>query len=196
MQSGLDQLFNQLVRPRLRNFLTDCYRDITYLLDEDAYTESDYSNLFQKRFLKAWEVLTDPYRDTFTSENYRVLFTSLIGVLGRLWEMTLKSMKFTELGALRFDRDLRAISNVLGGQTPYGTSILREGFARLQQIGMSLSVEEVRLLIITVFCATWRTLANALCLCHVFQISDADDLANSNGWKLSQQEMSALLALR
>jgi len=169
LKAGLDQLFNQLIRPRLRPLLSECYRDVTYLLDEDSYSEAEYQDIVRKRFVRSWEALVEPYKETFTTPNYQLIFGLTIGVLSRLWESQLKSMKFTELGALRFDRDLRSINSFLSNQTAFGVSVLRESFSRLQQIGMLLSVESP---------------------------ADADDLVSSNGWKLSQQEMLGLLNLR
>lgn len=171
LQSGLDQLFNQLIRPRLRPLLTDCYKDINYLLDEENYNESEYQDLFRKRFIKNWDNLVEPYRESFTSNNYQFIFTLAINVLARLWENQLKSMRFgnpngsqntattagssgnqidgeylgegENFGALRFDKDLRGVNSFLSNQTPYGVSVLRDSFARLQQISMLLSVETV-----------------------------------------------------
>ena len=57
-QSGIDQLFNQLIRPRLRTFLTDTYRDVSYLLDDDAYSASEQQDIVRKRFVKNWEDVT------------------------------------------------------------------------------------------------------------------------------------------
>lgn len=149
--------------------LADCYRDVTYVLDEDGYSDAEYQDAVRKRFLKSWDGLVDPYKDSFTSNNYQSIFTLIIGVLSRLWEIHLKSMKFTELGALRFERDLRNITAFLSNQTAFGVSVLRDSFSRLQQMAKLLSIESP---------------------------SDADDLAASSGWKLSQQEMVNLLNLR
>lgn len=162
-QNGLDQLFNQLIRPRLRPLLSDCYKDITYLLDEESYNDSEYQDLFRKRFIKNWDNLVEPYREALTPNNYQFIFTLAINVLARLWETQLKSMRFGDpngntstnggddeflgenFGALRFDKDLRGVNSFLSNQTPYGVSVLRDSFARLQQISMLLSVETVSL---------------------------------------------------
>jgi conserved oligomeric Golgi complex subunit 4 len=61
-QSGIEQLFNQLLRPRLRTLLTDVYRDVSYVLGEDAYATSEYTDVVRKRFIKAWENLIDGYK--------------------------------------------------------------------------------------------------------------------------------------
>lgn len=62
LKSGLDQLFNQLVRPRLRPLLTDCFKGVSYVLDEEAYNEAEYQDVLRKRFVKGWEGLVEGYR--------------------------------------------------------------------------------------------------------------------------------------
>lgn len=144
--------------------MSDCYKDITYLLDEESYNDSEYQDLFRKRFIKNWDNLVEPYRESFTPNNYQFIFTLAINVLARLWENQLKSMRFGDpngassaanggdddfagenFGALRFDKDLRGVNSFLSNQTPYGVSVLRDSFARLHQISMLLSVETVSL---------------------------------------------------
>lgn len=58
----MEQLFNQLTRPRLRGLLDDCYKDTTYLLDDDDYAEAEEGDLVRKRFQRAWEGLVDGYK--------------------------------------------------------------------------------------------------------------------------------------
>jgi hypothetical protein len=62
LQTGLEQLFNQLIRPRLRNLLDEVYRDTTYLLDEDGFAEADEADIVRKRFARGWEILVEGYR--------------------------------------------------------------------------------------------------------------------------------------
>ena len=49
---------------------------------------------------------------------------------------------FSQLGAVRFDRDLRAITTYLSSQTAFGD--VREKFVRLQQIATLLNLDQVR----------------------------------------------------
>ena len=37
----MEQLFNQLLRPKLRTFISDIYKDTSYVLDDDAYTAAE-----------------------------------------------------------------------------------------------------------------------------------------------------------
>lgn len=95
------------------------------------------------------------------SENNYRLFTGLVlDVLLKPWEKYVMSMKYTEvrglnsireeldynrtlqLGAVRFDRDLRAVMAYLTSQTIFGD--IREKFVRLQQISTLLNLDSVR----------------------------------------------------
>lgn len=62
LKSSLDHLFNQLVRPKLRPLLSEVYKDVSYKLDEDAYSEAEYRDDVRKRFVKGWDALMSAYR--------------------------------------------------------------------------------------------------------------------------------------
>jgi hypothetical protein len=61
-QVGIEQLFNQLIRPRLRTFINDIYKDVTYVLDEESYAIAEYNDTVRKRFIKTWDSLLDGYK--------------------------------------------------------------------------------------------------------------------------------------
>ena len=42
--------------------LDDCYRDVDYDLDEDAFAMAEEDDLVRKRFIRAWEGLVDGYK--------------------------------------------------------------------------------------------------------------------------------------
>ena len=60
----MEQLFNQLLRPKLRTFIPDVYKDVSYVLDEDGYAAAELQDLVRKRFIKAWEGLIEGYKVT------------------------------------------------------------------------------------------------------------------------------------
>jgi conserved oligomeric Golgi complex subunit 4 len=114
-QAGIEQLFNQLMRPKLRTLVTDIYRDVSYVLDDDNYAQAEYQDIVRKRFIKSWESLVDGYKvcdvsfgvtfdcrlrlaqDTFTDTNYRLFFGLALDVLLRPWEKVVISFRFTEV---------------------------------------------------------------------------------------------------
>lgn len=55
------------MRPKLRTFIQDVYKDVSYILEEDNYTASDQRETVRKRFVKAWETLVDGYKACFPS---------------------------------------------------------------------------------------------------------------------------------
>ena len=94
----------------------------------------------------------------------------------RPWEKLIMSMRFTEvsppyqswmikgvraasdysqqLGAIRYERDVRGVANYLSAQTSFGGA--REKFTRLQQISTVLNLDEVSLAPLFLLC-THRT---------------------------------------
>ncbi|KAI0811103.1 COG4-domain-containing protein [Irpex lacteus] len=169
LRAGIEQLFNQLLRPKLRMFIPDVYKDVSYVLDDDSYAAAEYNDVVRKRFIKAWEGLVEGYKDTFTESNYRLFFGLAIDVLVRPWEKFVTALKYTELGAIRFDRDLRAVTTYLSSQTTFGD--IREKFLRLQQISTLLNLDSEE---------------------------DVDEFYNSSGisWKLNEQEARMVGGLR
>ncbi|EJU05592.1 COG4-domain-containing protein [Dacryopinax primogenitus] len=139
LKSGVEQLFNQLVRPRLRALMSDIYKDVTYVLDEDGYANAEYQDVVKKRFVKSWEAVLEGFKDSFTEVNFRMFWTLAIDVIVRPWEKLVLGMRFTELGAIRFDREVRSISSYLTSQTSFGDA--REKLQRLQQIATVLNLD-------------------------------------------------------
>ncbi|TYJ56496.1 hypothetical protein B9479_002743 [Cryptococcus floricola] len=138
-KTGLEQLHNQLTRPRLRPLLDETYVNITYLLDEDSFGEADEMEYVKKRFVRGWGALVDGYRESFTDHNYQTWFGLAVEVYARHWEKMILSMQFTELGAIRYERDVRSIVNYLSSLTSFGGA--REKFTRLHQIGTILNLD-------------------------------------------------------
>jgi len=169
LRTGVEQLFNQLMRPKLRTLISDVYKDVTYVLDDDDYSAAEYQDVVRKRFVKSWESLTDGYKDIFTEGNYRLIFGLALDVVLRPWERFIMSLKFSELGAIRFDRDLRSVTTYLSSHTAFGD--IREKFTRLQQISTLLNLDNEE---------------------------DVDEFYSGSGitWVLSSQEARAVATLK
>jgi len=61
-RTGMERLFNQLTRPRLRPLLDECYRDVSYVLDEDKFADAEEQDIVRRRFGRAWESVVDGYK--------------------------------------------------------------------------------------------------------------------------------------
>lgn len=94
--------------------LDDCYRDVEYELDEDAFAMAEEDDLVRKRFVRAWEGLVDGYKvsqrfspiytvwdaddqDAFTDHNYQTFFAMTVETLVRPWEKMIMNMRFSEV---------------------------------------------------------------------------------------------------
>ncbi|TFK72569.1 COG4-domain-containing protein [Pluteus cervinus] len=169
LRVGIEQLFNQLIRPRLRTFISDVYRDVSYALDDPADAAAEYQDNVRKRFIQGWEGLVEGYKDMCTENNYQLLFGLILDVIIRPWEKLVLSMKFNQRGVMRFERDVTAIRSYLTSQTTFGDA--REKFARLQQIITVLDLDAE---------------------------DDVDEFYNGSGipWRLTANEAKAIVALK
>jgi hypothetical protein len=50
------------MRPKLRTLIPDVYKDVSYVLDDDAYSAAEYHDVVRKRFIKSWDSLVDIYK--------------------------------------------------------------------------------------------------------------------------------------
>ncbi|GAA5973624.1 hypothetical protein JCM8115_002940, partial [Rhodotorula mucilaginosa] len=107
--------------------------------------------------------------DSLTESNYNHFFSTAVNVLVRPWESMIRGMKYSELGALRLDRDIRSILSHLISQAPYASGSLRESFSRLQQIATLLTLDS---------------------------IEEADEVLSASGNRLTASEVKAIWALR
>ncbi|THH10833.1 hypothetical protein EW145_g1057 [Phellinidium pouzarii] len=134
------------------NFIQSSLKVSFYVEDEDGYSSAEYQDV-----------------DSLTESNYRTLLGQAIDVLVRPWEKYVTTFKYTELGAIRFDRDIRAVSTYLSSQVAFAD--VREKFQRLQQISTLLNIDKDE---------------------------DVDDFFRSSGiaWKLNMAEARAIAGLK
>ncbi|KAH7096123.1 COG4-domain-containing protein [Auriculariales sp. MPI-PUGE-AT-0066] len=170
LKTSVEHLFSHTARPRLRTLWPDTYKDVTYLLDDEAYALAEQADLVRKRFTKTWEAAAEPVREKFNEENVRLFFGLMVDVVVRPWERYLMGLRFTDLGAIRFDQDLRFIISYLSSQV-HASIGLRERFTRLQQIATLLNLDAEE---------------------------DLDEFYNGSGiaWRVSIAEARAVVALR
>ncbi|KAG5338165.1 hypothetical protein C0989_008090 [Termitomyces sp. Mn162] len=62
LRLGIEQMFNQLMRSKLRTFITDVFKDVSYVLDEDVFAVVEHQDYVKKRFIKAWEGFVDGFK--------------------------------------------------------------------------------------------------------------------------------------
>lgn len=139
LQFEMDELYRALIEPRLQPLLSDIFRDLDYMLNEASYGQLQEASTITERLRTGWDTLIAGYRDQLTESNYALLFSMAVDALVRPWEHLVLQMTFTELGALRFDKDVRGVLTMLSEQAPWG---IRDKFLRLQQVSYVLNMDE------------------------------------------------------
>ncbi|CAO1615642.1 unnamed protein product [Sympodiomycopsis kandeliae] len=147
-QTEIEHLFNTLTRPRIRTMLNDSYREVSYnIRTEEEFAASEEASTMIKRFTRSLEnhlITLNAFRDSFIEENWEIYFdlvvTNIVDLLESFILSSQRRFTFTELGALRFDKDWRSLAAFLSNFTASGQ--IRDKFARLQQVAYVLSLDE------------------------------------------------------
>ncbi|KAI0596643.1 COG4 transport protein-domain-containing protein [Biscogniauxia sp. FL1348] len=149
ISDGLQVLFNNVVRQRLRPILSETFRDADYWRTEEELAEIAQQNdedeeemldRVQRRFEAGWESLMKPIARLMTPKMFTALMDTTATYLSRVLEKRVWSYsgKTNAYGAIRLERDFSGIvSTVSRGN--YG---VREVFARVTQILMIANMEE------------------------------------------------------
>ena len=146
VRTHLELLFTTLLKPKLRQLLGDSLRDVSYLINEEDYSrledETGSTSTFVRRFTRGWDNLlaSSNYRQLFISDNWEAMLRLAIETVVQGWEEWVMNARYSELGALCFDKDLRALSNFLSSQSTLGG--LRERFARLTHISYLVNLDD------------------------------------------------------
>ncbi|KAK7203548.1 COG4 transport protein-domain-containing protein, partial [Myxozyma melibiosi] len=150
LTDGIQVVYVQVIKPRLRSLLGEAFRDATYLPQGSAGEDAEDSlsqqqaDLVRLRFAYGWDAMMHPIRRILTEKNYSRLLAvtseQLSGMLERrVWGM---SGRVNELGAIQLERDVAGvISHVSQGKWYF----LRERFVRVAQLVMVLGMDESEL---------------------------------------------------
>ncbi|KAK9466158.1 COG4 transport protein-domain-containing protein [Lipomyces arxii] len=151
LHDGVQVIFVQVVKPRLRPLLSEAFKDATYLTqgssggeDPEDMLSQQQADLVRLRFAYGWDALMYPIRKILTETNYSRLLSVTSEQLSaqlerRVWGM---NGSVNELGAIQLERDVAGIiSHVSQGKWYF----LREKFVRVAQLVMVLGLDEQEL---------------------------------------------------
>ncbi|GLE09183.1 hypothetical protein PINS_up020774 [Pythium insidiosum] len=113
---------------------------VSYELTEQMFTFNEANDPFAVQFVVSMrDSIVAAFRETLSPTNLDALVDALAGCTAELLERWFygRHVRFTQLGALQFDKDLRVLSAFFGEHS--ATS--RERFATLAQIAMVLNVD-------------------------------------------------------
>lgn len=164
ISDGIQVVFNNVVKSRLRPILAEAFRDIEYQprdhddpttstyqnyeVDEDEDEELQRAEMVRPRFAAMWTELVSPLSRILTATAFDRLLTITVAYLVRLLEKRLWSYhgRVNALGAIRLERDVSGIVNtVVEVGSSHGAPARyrhREAFSRCVQITMIMAMDE------------------------------------------------------
>ncbi|KAI8821159.1 COG4 transport protein-domain-containing protein [Fimicolochytrium jonesii] len=217
LKTWIDNIFKQQMKPRIRPLLQSSYlQDVKYnITTSDEYAQQEVNDAFIKRFIPGWTKLCTPYKRGFSEWNLDHTMGCMVDFMAREWErFVIQMFRFTQLGALRFDRDVRTVAahftatlnthhNVDTGTTSASSSpgrsgnaggarwSTREKFARLSQMSTLLNLDSVEEVL-----ELWGKPGAAGGGGGVGGGGAAQSGGGSITWRLSAKDVKKILALR
>ncbi|GMG15937.1 unnamed protein product [Aspergillus oryzae] len=164
LSDGIQVVFNNVIKHRLRPILADAFRDIDYQpgddndptstsyheydRDEDADDNTSRAELVRPRFAASWTELLLPISRILTTSAFDRLLSITVAYLSRLLEKRLWSYqgRVNALGATRLERDVSGIASAavdIGGtHGAPGRYRHRESFARCMQMTLIMGMDD------------------------------------------------------
>ena len=95
----------------MRNLVAEVFKDVSYVLDDEAYSTTDSQEYVRKRFIRAWEsvegykvgqfqklrIYSDLFKEYLMERNYTMLFVMAVEILPWPLEKMAMSTKFNEV---------------------------------------------------------------------------------------------------
>eukprot|EP01105_Mastigella_eilhardi_P013908 TRINITY_DN3169_c0_g1_i4.p1 TRINITY_DN3169_c0_g1~~TRINITY_DN3169_c0_g1_i4.p1 ORF type:complete len:738 (-),score=219.59 TRINITY_DN3169_c0_g1_i4:48-2261(-) len=171
LREHLEQLCVTQVFPRLRACV-DLFTGVNYEIGEDDYLRNaELYDAFVVQFAMGVESLLKQYEGSLTPRNYENVVTITVNYLLEKIEQLFFQKRFTMLGGIQFEKDMRGLNTHFGGLTH--KNFVREKFLRLANLALFLQLEKV---------------------------SDAVDFwrenASASSWHLSQHDVRRAMTLR
>jgi hypothetical protein len=147
---GISALFNNVIKTRLRPFLSETFRDVDYSLTEEDLAEIARQNdsdddpeslhdIVARRFEHFWDLLMRPIQRLMTRKTFAMLLDSTAKHLARVLEKRIwHAGKINALGATRMERDFSRIVEIVAR----GKYSVRDMFAKVNQICMLINMED------------------------------------------------------
>jgi hypothetical protein len=154
LNDGIQVIFNNVIKPRLRPILADAFRDIEYTPDPTDPTSQSFDpetgnrELVKPRFTASWNDLLTPHARILTPGAFDRVLGVTVSYLARLLEKRLYSYhsRINALGAARLERDIAGlvgaaveVGYVAGAPGRYKH---REVFARVVQMTLVMGMDE------------------------------------------------------
>ncbi|EEF47059.1 conserved hypothetical protein [Ricinus communis] len=138
LNAGMEQLV-ATVTQRIRQVL-DSVTTISYELSEAEYADNEVNDPWVQRLLHAVETNVSWLQPVMTANNYDSFVHLVIDYIVKRLEVIMMQKRFSQLGGLQLDRDIRALVSHFSSMTQ---RTVRDKFARLTQMATILNLEKV-----------------------------------------------------
>ncbi|KAJ9605252.1 Golgi transport complex subunit 4 [Cladophialophora chaetospira] len=152
ISDGVNVIFHNVMKPRLRPILMDAFRDTDYQLTREQLQElaqemdaaddtEGISDEVRMRFQLGWDALTKPIGRLMTERTFDQLLTTVVTYLSKMIEKRLWTYqgRVNDVGAARLEHDINEIVKVVVKGQKYS---FRESFLRCSQICMIMNMDE------------------------------------------------------
>ena len=138
IEQGMQQLRQSVIKPRIKPWM-DAFP--SHDIDEDTFADYEANDPFVQTLIMNLDSLLVSFRESLTTTNFETWVGLMaIEVTLQLEKTSLKSGKFSRLGGLQFDREVRSLVSYFTSTSSWS---MRENFARLSQIATILNIESV-----------------------------------------------------
>lgn len=138
VDNGISELNNSALKHEVKPLISD-FNDIPHDIDDDDFAEAEANEPWIQNVLIHLHSVLDSFKTRMSSTSFDQLVSYLTNTVASTLERSVMKSKFTRLGGLQFDRELRALVNFLTSVT---SSTVRDRFARLHQINTVLNLEQ------------------------------------------------------
>ncbi|KAI9093919.1 hypothetical protein K1719_026917 [Acacia pycnantha] len=138
LSAGMEQLA-ATITPRLRPVL-DSVGTISYELSEFEYADNEVNDPWVQRLLHGAETNLMWLQPLMTASNYDTFVHLVIDFIVKRLEVIIMQKRFTQLGGLQLDRDVRTLVSHFSSMTQ---RTVRDKFSRLTQMATILNLEKV-----------------------------------------------------
>ena len=136
-EQGMQQLRQSVIKPRIKPWM-DTFP--SHDINEETFSDYEANDPFIQTLIMNLDTLLVSFKESLTSANYETLVGMMAAEMTFQMEKTAFKFKFSRLGGLQFDREVRSLVSYF---TSSSTWSMREHFLRLNQVATILNLESV-----------------------------------------------------
>jgi hypothetical protein len=140
LKTWIENYYNQTIKPKIRGMVGALVLEAKYTPTDEDYSiwEATQSDFVPRKFHGQFQRLTASHVKNLTESNLSYLVQLILAAMLREWESRIMQLKFSFLGAMKLDKEIRDTLTLCLGHSPH----TRDLFSRLTQISLVLGFEQ------------------------------------------------------